>query len=147
MKRIALIGCLGLLFSGCGPEKEFRTEFLNGYWEIERVEWSNRPQKSYGVNTVVDYFYLDSIGNEGYRKKLQPQLSGNFITSDDAVPFRVGRSENGKISLNFFSGDASWSEQIKELDSLRLVLSGSEGVEYHYKRFTPLLPPTPQSEL
>ncbi len=137
MKRISLIGYLGLILIGCQPEKEFNSELLGGYWEIDRVEWSDRRQKSYGLNTVVDFFFLDSTGNEGYRKKLQPQLSGSFITSDDAVSFRVERSNDGKTNLNFYSGEAKWSEQIIRLDSLQLVLEGSEGAVYHYKRFTP----------
>jgi hypothetical protein len=137
MKRIALIGCLGLLLMGCQSKKELEMELLSGYWEIDRVEWSDRRQKSYGVNSVVDYFHLDSNGNEGYRKKVQPQLSGGFITSDDAVSFRVERLEKGRVYLNFYSGDANWSEEIVELDSVQLVLAGSEGAEYHYRRFTP----------
>ncbi len=110
--------------------------WLDGYWEIERVEFADGQSKEYTISTTVDYIsYKDG---EGYRKKVQPRLDGTFQTSDDAESFRIVEKK-GKFIMWYANDLSEWEEEIVALNSERLVVAGKEGVRYHYKKFKPLL--------
>ena len=64
-----------------------KLDLLNGYWEIQEVEFPNGEKKEYQMSAVVDYIQLDNL--QGYRKKVVPKFDGSFETSDDAEAFKI----------------------------------------------------------
>jgi hypothetical protein len=109
--------------------------YLPGYWEIRKVVFSDGTEKTYSVNTAIEYFEWD--GTRGYRKKVQPTLEGNYLTSDDALPLEVIWRE-GHLFLRFSGGDtAPWEEEVLQLDSLHLTTRHANGLLYAYGRHEP----------
>ena len=125
-----------LLLAGCGEELRRQDLIrLNGYWEIEEVEGPDGNSKGYGLNTTIDYLKLD--GDTGYRKKVQPQLDGSFVTSDDAALFRI-REKDGAFFMVYLEGDAEWEERLLKLDPNAFSVVNEENYTYHYKRYQPI---------
>ena len=135
MKKIILIGFLGL-FLGCssGVSKD-DLKLLDGYWEITRVTLPNGTVKEYKVNTNVDYISTD--GKKGYRKKMQPKLDGTYETSDDAEAFVITQNENS-FSIDYKTELSEWSETLVDLDDATFSVKNQEGIQYDYKRFEPI---------
>ena len=111
---------------------------LNGYWEIEKVIFPDGSVKEYSVSTTIDYIEYNDLS--GFRKKVQPNLSGTFTTSDDAEFFRIAVKKDTFIMMytNEFS---QWEEVIRSVDNEEMVLVSQEGVAYFYKRFQPISQP------
>jgi len=80
-------GVFFLLFSlillSCNKQdpKE-QIQFIEGYWEIDKVEVSPDSTITYSINDNIDYFEVK--GNSGQRTKLRPQLDGSFKTTNSA---------------------------------------------------------------
>ena len=110
-------------------------DYLTGYWEIRTVVFPDGSEKTYAVNTAIEFFEWD--GATGYRKKVQPTLEGNYLTSDDALPMEVIWRE-GQLFFRFSGGDQnSWEEEVRQLDSLNLTTRHANGVLYSYGRHEP----------
>lgn len=124
-----------LLFLSCsrGPTPE-DLNFLQGYWEIRKVEFPDGVEKEYIANTTIEYFQWD--GSSGYRKKVQPTFEGRYLTSDDALPMEVSWRDD-QLFLLFSGGDTRWEEEVLELDSLNLTTRHSNGLLYIYGRHEP----------
>lgn len=135
MKKIFLIGFIGL-FLACssGISKEDLNK-LDGYWEITQVTFPDGNIKEYKVNTSIDYISID--GDEGYRKKMQPRLDGTYETSDDAEAFVIVGKEND-FSINYKTELSEWSEKLVKLDDTTFSVLNEEGIRYDYKRFEPI---------
>ncbi|WP_226975892.1 hypothetical protein [Zobellia nedashkovskayae] len=135
MKKIFLMGFIGL-FLACssGISKEDLNK-LDGYWEITQVTFPDGNIKEYKVNTSIDYISMD--GDEGYRKKMQPRLDGTYRTSDDAEAFVIVGKEND-FSINYKTELSEWSEKLVELDDTTFSVLNEEGIRYDYKRFEPI---------
>ena len=108
---------------------------LNGYWEIEQVVFPDGSTKSYTVNASIDFIELN--GQEGFRKKMQPQFDGTFKTSNDAEQFTITTSKNRMI-IQYSNSENSWEETLIELTDDRFEVMSESGVAYHYKRYQPL---------
>ena len=135
MRILVMISCL-LIFSCRDTITVDDLEFINGYWEIEEVEFPDGNRKSYGINTIVDYIEYDN--KKGYRKKVQPRLDGSFVTSDDAESFEIVE-KSGKFMIHYKNDLSQWEEEIKALSAEKLVIESQEGVVYHYKKFEGIL--------
>ena len=109
--------------------------WLNGYWEIEEVEGPGGRSKTYGLNETIDYIALNGL--DGYRKKVQPQADGTFLTSDDLLPFSI-REIEGRFFFVYSKGDTAWEEQLIALDSADFEVVNRDHITYHYKRYQPL---------
>ncbi|MUH35847.1 hypothetical protein D9O36_08350 [Zobellia amurskyensis] len=135
MKKIFLIGFIGL-FLGCSSSisKEDLSK-LDGYWEITQVTLPDGKTKEYKVNTSIDYISIN--GEEGYRKKMQPRLDGTYATSDDAEAFVISKNENN-FSIDYKTELSEWSEKLVELDDTTFSVVNEEGIRYDYKRFEPI---------
>lgn len=126
----------GLLFiSSCNPGPDAEdVKYLQGYWEIHKVAFSDGTEKTYAANTTIEFF--DWNGRSGYRKKVQPTLDGKYLTSDDALPMEILWRDK-RLFLGFTGSDTEWEEEVLELDSLNLTTLHSNGLLYTYNRYEP----------
>ena len=136
MKSQWLIFLLFTLCACTSKERSVDLSQLSGYWEIEKVVFPNGQEKVYGLNTSIEYFLLQ--GYSGYRKKVQPQLDGQYLTSDDAQTFTILPLENQEYLLEYDNEGLKWQEKLKELTADRLVVISDQQVTYVYKRYIPL---------
>jgi hypothetical protein len=109
-------------------------QYLQGYWEIRSVEFTDGVEKAYAANTTIEYFHYD--GTRGYRKKVQPTLEGRYLTSDDALPMEIIWRDDA-LFLEFSGGDSRWEEEVLVLDTLNLTTRHSNGILYSYGRHEP----------
>ena len=106
MKKLLLLALM-ITLSGCGQDvKSEDLQNLDGYWDIAEVEMPDGQAREYKASTTVDYISLK--GREGYRKKVQPSLSGTYTTSDDAVKFSI-TEKDGVFYINYREADNNWS--------------------------------------
>ncbi len=134
MKPLLLIIGFTLLLS-CTSVSEEKLDLLNGYWEIERVEFPNGGEKEYKMSIDVDFIQLEGL--KGFRKKMKPRFDGNFETSDDAEPFQIKVNE-GLYSLVYKNNLSEWQESITALSTDNFSIQNEDGILYHNKRFEPI---------
>jgi len=105
---------------------------INGYWEIEKVVFDEGKDKDYTINESYDFFQIDSKNN-GFRKKVMPQLDGTFIVNDTYESLKV-RFEDDKAYLDYVTPYAKWSEELVSISKDKMVFKNTENKEYHYKK-------------
>ena len=105
---------------------------INGYWEIEKVVFDEGKDKDYTINESYDFFQIDSKNN-GFRKKVMPQLDGTFIVNDTYESLKV-RFEDDKAYLDYITPYAKWSEELVSISKDKMVFKNTENKEYHYKK-------------
>lgn len=115
------------------PKENLR--YLNGYWEIAKVEFPDGTKKEYGVNPTIDFIQLEN--GTGFRKKMQPSFDGTYKTSHDVEQLAVGQTGNIFI-LRYSSEFSDWEETLVQVDSTSFSVVNQEGVTYSYKRFEPI---------
>ncbi len=135
MKKIVSIALL-LLFSAC-HQKVTSNDIanLNGYWEIEKVVFSNGSKKEYTYNESYDYFQIKD--KSGIRKKVMPQLDGRFLVNNQLEKIIIS-FENEEAYINYNTPFAKWKEKIEAISKDKLVLINSSKAEYHYKKASPI---------
>ncbi len=132
-----LIAISVLLIVGCADKKIVKDDlkYLNGYWEIEKVEFPDGQTKEYKASTLVDFILFHDY--QGMRKKVQPKLDGNYIVSNDDETFKIKQNEEG-FSLLYKNGLDEREELLIAIDSLSFTIRNKEGISYFYKRFNPI---------
>jgi hypothetical protein len=125
-----------LILVSCG-QKISETDIgkLNGYWEIEKVIFSDGKAKEYPMNESFDYIQIKE--KKGFRKKVIPQLNGRFLTTNQSEEIQVV-FENGTAFINYSTPYAKWKEEIKTITSDRLILVNLSNVNYYYKKAGPI---------
>ena len=128
---------LFFLVWGCKKEPVSNTDlhFLNGYWEINMVEFPDGSEKQYKINPNIDFIHLEN--KKGFRKKVQPKFDGSYTTNNDSEFFTVN-NQNNQITLHYKNGNNEWEEKLTKLDSLSFSVINQEGIKYVYKRFQPI---------
>lgn len=134
MHRFLILFSTVLLF-GCTTVSEEKLNLLNGYWEIERVEFPNGGEKEYKTNTDIDYIELEGL--KGFRKKMKPRFDGTYETSDDAEPFNIA-IEDKTYTLRYKNNLSEWQETLTALSKDNFTVKNMDGILYHYKRFEPI---------
>ncbi|WP_067033326.1 hypothetical protein [Allomuricauda sp. CP2A] len=126
-----------LMVLGCKKTAvaEADLHYLNGYWEIDEVEFPDGSIKEYGMNPSIDFIHLQE--NEGYRKKMQPKFDGTYSTSNDLETFSISEVTDG-FTLQYQNDFSEWEEKLVQLDSTSFAVINQEGVTYSYKRFEPI---------
>lgn len=135
-KCISII-LIALFISACNkqdPQDQIR--HLEGYWEIDKVEFSKDSVRTYKFNETVDYLDLD--GKVGYRKKVRPQLQGTFEVTDDAEQLEI-KIEDDHLYLYYSTPYDAWKEKVLRAEENELQLENEHGIIYHYRRYEPLL--------
>jgi hypothetical protein len=135
-RRGLFLGAFLLLLSCSGGPSEDDLQFLEGYWEISRVQFPDGSEKLYEASTNIDYFNWD--GRDGFRKKMQPTLEGTYLTSDDALPMEVIWRDK-RLFLSFRGEGDPWEEEVIRLQQDLLVTLHANGLRYEYSRYKPLL--------
>ncbi|WP_422860375.1 hypothetical protein ACOKFD_05815 [Flagellimonas sp. S174] len=136
MKQLMFLISAILLFS-CADQKVNKEDlhYLNGYWEIQKVEFPNGQTKEYKANTMVDYIQLEN--EKGMRKKVQPRLDGTFIITEDEEPFEL-ISLKEEFAFHYKNSLSERQEKLMALDSLSFITQNEEGIRYFYIRFQPI---------
>ena len=136
MKKV-LIVFASAMFWACADTSisEDDLHYLNGYWEISTVEFSDGTQKSYSLNPTIDFILLEN--GKGFRKKVHPQLDGSYNTSRDAETFTMSRVGN-VYTLHYKNNLSEWEETLIQLDSISFSVRNEAGILYTYKRFQPI---------
>lgn len=129
---MAILACLG-----CGNETITKNDlhYLNGYWEIKKVEFTDRTKKRYGANPSMDFIQLK--GMKGLRKKVKPMLDGTYIASNDQEPFTI-LERDGAFMVHYKTDLDERQEELVQIDSTSFTVVNKEGVMYSYKRFKPI---------
>jgi len=135
MKKLIPIALLVLL-SAC-HQKVTSNDIanLNGYWEIEKVVFSNGSKKEYTYNESYDYFQIKD--KSGFRKKVMPQLDGRFLVNDQLEKITISFN-NEEAYINYSTPFAKWKEKIKAISRDKLIIINVSKAEYHYKKATPI---------
>ncbi|WP_324721451.1 lipocalin family protein [Salinimicrobium sp. HB62] len=135
MKKVFFLLFLGTLLQSCASDtSREKIDNLNGYWEITKAELPEGIIKEFKFSELVDYIKVDSTA--GFRKKVRPQLDGNFIASEDVEIFEV-KVENDSINLYYSTPYTNWKETVISSEENELVVLNQDGIIYTYKRFTP----------
>lgn len=130
--RIYYLMFLMFIVSCTSKVEKSNLQFLNGYWEIEKVELPDGSDKEYKINESVDYFKIDE-DLKGFRKKLVPQFDGKLLTNDVNEEVFVTFEED-KIYLNYATEFAKWKEEILVLNATNLRLKNNQDIIYNYKK-------------
>lgn len=135
MKKIISITLLLVLFACQQKVTSNDIVNLNGYWEIEKVVFSNGSNKEYTYNESYDYFQLKD--KSGFRKKVMPQLNGRFLVNNQLEKITIS-FENDGAYINYSTPFSKWKEKIVAISKDKLVLINSSKAEYHYKKASPI---------
>lgn len=128
--------CFILLAAACKKEvTNSDLTLLNGYWEIEKVKMPDGTEKDYSINTSVDYFEINEEG-EGFRQKLIPQFTGEYLTND--IPEKIRIEQEGNVFwMNYKTDFAKWKEQLIKVEKNELVVKNEHDIIYYYKKTDP----------
>ncbi|CEN40678.1 hypothetical protein [Capnocytophaga cynodegmi] len=131
MKKL-LVSLIFIILVSCNQQiKESDLQHLNGYWEIEKVVMPDKSTKEYKVNTTYDYIEIKN--SEGFRKKVYPQLTGNFQTNDDSEIFKITK-EGNVFKMNYKNGENQWIEVLELVNETSFVVKNEANITYHYKK-------------
>ncbi|WP_299260998.1 lipocalin family protein [uncultured Aquimarina sp.] len=122
-----------LLISCSKPNPETFIKHINGYWEIEKVITSDGIEKQYNFNQNIDFFEVDNL--KGIRKKVQPQLNGNFITTRDSETFTIV-IENDSLRMYYKTPLSIWKETLISAKENQMIIRNDTGNLYFYKPYT-----------
>ena len=133
-------GVFFLLFSlillSCNKQdpKE-QIQFIEGYWEIDKVEVSPDSTITYSINDNIDYFEVK--GNSGQRTKLRPQLDGSFKTTNSAEKIDL-KIEEDSLRIYYKTPYDNWKETVLEASEENLVIKNAQNKIYYYKKYSPI---------
>ncbi len=143
MKKIQIlfVCVLTVLLSSCNSnvsDENIKT-FLDGYWEIEKAVLPDGTEKDYTINSTIDFFELKNKESlKGFRYKVMPQFSGEYLTNDVPENFEV-KSENDVYIIEYSTEFSTWKEQLLSLSKDKMVVKNESDIIYYYKRAEPLL--------
>lgn len=134
MKKIIALGFVFILISCQSKPQEKDLPKMNGYWEIEEVEFPDGNKKVYQVNELIDLFELKN--NKGFRTKVKAQLDGSFIKSEMKDAVEVVDSKD-VVYLKTKSKYSKMVEKILKINDKELVIENETKIVYYYKKFIP----------
>ncbi|MES2543836.1 MAG: lipocalin family protein [Bacteroidota bacterium] len=125
-----------LLISSCRQKiTQQDIEKLNGYWEIEKVVFTNGKEKKYAVNETFDYIQIKD--NKGFRKKVTPQFDGTFLVDNQSEQLTV-MVENDKTYLSYSTSYSKWKEELLSISNEKMTIINSDTITYNYKKAKPI---------
>ena len=131
--------CLFILLSvlvGCDDKiQKEDLDHLNGYWEISQVKFPDGTKKEYTINTSIDFIEISDL--KGFRKKVQPNITGTYRTSDDAEPFVI-LEKDGLFLIQYHNSTSTWEEILLAVAPHTFSVKNQENITYSYNRYQPL---------
>ena len=123
-----------VLFSCTSKPKIEDIAKLNGYWEIEKVNFPDGNKKEYKVNEFIDLISIKD--RKGIRQKVAPQLDGSYLkgTLQDYIKI-VDSADCYYLKTN--SKFTKWEEKILSVSDEAFVLENEAKIVYHFKKFVP----------
>jgi len=134
MKIVILCLALGLLSCEQKIDAE-NLQFLNGYWEIEKVSFPDGSTKAYTVNESIDYIQLEHL--KGFRKKVSPTFNGTYTTNDAAEFFTIFQKEE-QYFMQYQTELSDWTEHIENISKNNFAVTNENNMTYYYKRYEPI---------
>jgi hypothetical protein len=135
--RKLFAGLIILLFAACQDQPpEEKIQFLDGYWEIDKVEIAKDSVKEYKYNETVDFFEIEN--GVGFRKKVRPEFDGSYKVTEDQEKI-VTKIEGDELYLYYTTAFDEWREKVILAEEEKLIIENEQGIRYYYKKFTPLL--------
>ncbi len=135
MMKISIIFPLMICLTSCNNAPNDQLEHINGYWGIEKVEFTKDSIRDFKINEIVDYIEIkDSVG---FRIKVKPQFDGTYIPAGEPEDIRV-KMEEEKVALYYSTSFHKWKEIIVASKEDKISLKNERGIIYHYKRYQPL---------
>ncbi|CAN5212209.1 lipocalin family protein [soil metagenome] len=126
-----------LIFTACNSKDPATlVQYLDGYWEITKVERDGQIIKEYRFNENIDFFEID--GMQGIRKKVKPQLDGTYLVTNDFEKVEI-EIEDSRLILSYTTPYDSGKEKVVEIKENTLVMEKEAGIIYHYQRYQPLI--------
>lgn len=136
MKKIALILFVATLTLSCAKSVSGEDiSKINGYWEIEKVDFPDGDDKEYSMNEIYDFFQIKE--DKGFRTKVSPQLDGTFLNNGDSEELEI-KEIDGAFYIHYTTPFSKWKEKVISISDQQLVLENDSKKEYHYKRATPI---------
>jgi hypothetical protein len=132
--HIIFVFIAALFLSSCHHIIEDDLKHLNGYWEIQEVVLADGTSKKYDISTTVDYIEFDKKTLKGFRKKVQPNLTGTYQTSDHAEFFELIKKDDTWFFV-YKTAFETWEEALHKLDNTSFSVKNAEQITYVYKRF------------
>ncbi|NND63012.1 MAG: hypothetical protein HKN48_07425, partial [Flavobacteriaceae bacterium] len=69
-----------VILASCGQaDPKVQLEFLDGYWEIEKVKLASGEEKEFSISTQIDF--IEVTGDSGVRKKVRPRFDGTYAVT------------------------------------------------------------------
>ena len=133
MKKNLVIFLVSILLFSCSSKVEQQDlNWLNGYWEIEKVIFPDGQEKVYKINETIDYFEVNGK-NEGFRVKVIPQIDGGFVSNKVKEYFKV--VENNQVYFLEYKTDyANWKEELLKISEKTFEVKNENEIIYQYKR-------------
>ncbi len=135
MMRVSVILILMIFLISCNNKPAKHLEHINGYWGIEKVEFTKDSIRDFKINEIVDY--IEIVDSLGFRIKVKPQFDGTYIAAGEPEDIQVNMEDN-KVTLNYSTPFNNWKEVIVASGEDKLSLKNKRGIIYHYKRYKPL---------
>jgi len=124
--------CFLILISCSGKVEQQDLHYLNGYWDIEKVESSEKKVTQFGVNATIDYYFLGK-DNAGYRKKTMPDFSGTYKSNNLKDKISI-IEKGGNFAIFTETSLNNWEDLIITLTADKLVLKNDAGTLFYYKK-------------
>ena len=131
MKKILFISLFFILTSCSKKISSLDLQFLNGFWEIEKVVKEGETVKEYKINESVERFEFHN--NKGTRNKVILLYNGNFVLNNVMQEFE---EKEGTFYLLNHTEFSDWKEEIERLNGKELVIKNEEGIQYFFKKRT-----------
>ncbi len=135
MKRFIVFTLFVFCLLGCNQDPKEQLANLNGYWEIEKVEFTKDSIRDFKINEIVEYIEIKDT--TGFRRKVKPQFDGTYIPAGESEKISVD-VVNKELVLNYSTAFNNWKEIVVHSKEDGLSLKNERGITYHYKRYKPL---------
>lgn len=133
MRSLVNIISLFLLISCQTKINKTDLKHLSGYWEIDRVVLADNSVREYKGNTTYDYIEL--VDNQGFKKKVYPQLTGKFQTNNLQENFQIVENQE-VIEIHYKKENETWKETLTSISENTFSVKNEQNIEYFYKRIT-----------
>ena len=136
MKKAVLLLVLIVVLS-CSKNPEMFIPHISGYWEIDEVTLSDGTKRDYTYNDTIDYLEVSDTLT-GFRKKLKPNLMGNYETSKSVETFSI-KIENDSLNIYYSTPYDNWKETVLNANEDQLLIINNTNKDmYLYKRYQPI---------